>query len=304
MEHVTEGFIPVTGGKVWYRITGDGPGIPLLVLHGGPGGMSNDKDPLRNIGNERPIIHYDQLGCGNSERPTDLSLWTVERYVEELGQVREALGLDEVHILGHSWGTMLASSYLLTNPRGVRSVVFSGPALHSRMWERDQRNYLKQFPQEMQAIIEHHEREKTTEAKEYQDAMYTFYKRHVCRLDPWPKEMAEEFDKMNQQVYNYMWGASEFTVTGTLQDFDVTERLAEIDLPALFTCGQYDEATPITTEYYASLMPGSEFYVFENCSHTPGAEDPEAYESKIRDFLNRQEKLQDEKDLLLQEKSE
>ncbi|TWT00499.1 proline iminopeptidase-family hydrolase [Planomicrobium sp. CPCC 101079] len=290
MEHVTEGFIQVTGGKVWYRITGDGSGIPLLVLHGGPGGKSSDKDPLRNLGNERSVIQYDQLGCGNSERPNDLSLWTVERYVEELGQVREALGLDEVHILGHSWGTMLASSYLLTKPAGVQSIIFSGPALRSRMWEQDQRTYLKQFPQKMQDIIEHHEREETTEAKEYQDAMYTFYKRHVCRLDPWPADMIEEFEKMNQQIYNYMWGASEFTVTGTLQDFDVTAKLEGIGLPALFTCGRYDEATPETTAYYASLLPGAEYFVFENCSHTPGEEDPNAYESKIREFLNRQER--------------
>ncbi|MGI2328362.1 proline iminopeptidase-family hydrolase [Planococcus sp. YIM B11945] len=290
MEHVTEGFIPVTGGKVWYRKTGDGPGVPLLVLHGGPGGMSNEKDPLRRLGNERPVIQYDQLGCGKSDRPTDLALWTVERSVEELGQVRKALGLDEVHILGHSWGTMLASSYLFEKPEGVRSIIFSGPALNSRTWEQDQRNYLKQFPKDMQEIVERHEREQTTEASEYQDAMFAFYKRHVCRLDPWPEDMVEEFAIMNQQIYNHMWGASEFTVTGTLQDFDATERLAEIDLPSLFTCGRFDEATPETTEYYASLMPGSEFHVFENCSHTPGTEDPEAFANKIREFLNRQEK--------------
>lgn len=289
MEHVTEGFVPVTGGNVWYRMTGDGPGIPLLVLHGGPGGKSSDKDPLRRLGNERPVIHYDQLGCGNSDRPEDISLWTEERYVEELGQVRKALGLDEVHILGHSWGTMLASSYLLTKPAGVQSIIFSGPALNSRRWEKDQRTYLKQFPQEMQDTIEQHERNHTTHTKEYQDAMIAFYKRHVCRLDPWPPEMTAEFEKMNYQIYNYMWGASEFTVTGTLQDFDVTGKLGEIELPALFTCGQFDEATPDTTAYYASLLPGAEFHEFENCSHTPGEEDPDAYEKRIREFLNKQE---------------
>ncbi len=103
MENVKEGFIPVTGGNVWYQISGNGPGIPLLVLHGGPGSKSSDSDPLRQLGTDRPIIHYDQLGCGKSDRPDDVALWTVERYVEELEQVIQELELEEFHILGHSW---------------------------------------------------------------------------------------------------------------------------------------------------------------------------------------------------------
>src|SRR5690606_17345992 len=102
MDDVTEGFISVNGGNVWYRITGNGRGTPLLLLHGGPGGKSSDRDPLRSLGQERPIIQYDQLGCGNSGHPRNTELWTVERYVEELEQVRKALELEEVHILGHS----------------------------------------------------------------------------------------------------------------------------------------------------------------------------------------------------------
>lgn len=290
MEHVTEGFIPVRGGNVWFRITGDGPGIPLLVLHGGPGGMSSEIDPLRKLGSERPVIQYDQLGCGNSGRPTDTDLWTVERYVEELEHVVEALELEEFHLLGHSWGSMLAASYLLDKrPKGVRSVIFSGPALSAPMWEEDQRTYLKAFPQEIQEIVARSEREQTTESKEYEEAMMAYYKRHMCRIDPWPEEMVKELKEMNLQIYHFMWGASEFTVTGTLIDFDVTGRLGEIGLPALFTCGRFDEATPETTEYYASLVEGSEFHVFENCSHMPGIEAPETYTAAIREFINEQE---------------
>lgn len=284
---VQEGFIPVTGGNVWYRKTGDGPGIPLLVLHGGPGGSSKERDPLRQLGDERPVIQYDQLGSGKSDRPTDLSLWTVERFVEELEQVRVALGLDEVHILGHSWGTMLAAAYLLKKPTGVHSVIFSSPCHSAQMWERDQREYLKAFSQETQDVIERCEKEETTDSPEYQKAMMEFYERHVCRLKPWPKEMLAESKNNNHQVYGYMWGASEFTVTGTLKEFDVTTRLNEINLPSLFTCGRYDEATPETTAYYASLLPGAEFHVFEESAHMPGVEEPQAYANKIREFLNR-----------------
>lgn len=289
MEHVTEGFIPVTGGKVWYRITGTGPGIPLLLLHGGPGMNSSDSDPLQQLGAERPIIQYDQLGCGKSERPDDTSLWTVERYVEELGQVIQALGLEEVHLLGHSWGTMLAASYLFTKPSGVRSVLFSGPALDAQRWERDQRTYLKQFPAQVQKTIEESERQGTTDSADYEQAMMEYYKTHMCRIDPWPAELSEDLGQLNPKVYNYMWGASEFTVTGTLKQFDATERLHEIEIPALFTCGRYDEATPAATEYYASLVPDAEFHVFENSSHMPSIEEPAAYVETVREWVNRQE---------------
>ncbi|MFC4714264.1 proline iminopeptidase-family hydrolase [Planococcus dechangensis] len=289
MDNVKEGFIPVTGGNVWYRITGNGPGIPLLILHGGPGSKSSTSDPLRQLGSERPVIHYDQLGSGKSDRPTDTALWTVERFVEELGQVIQALQLEEVHLLGHSWGTMLAATYLLKQPKGVRSVMFSGPALDAQRWEQDQRRYLKQFPQDFQETIERSEREGTTDSADYQEAMTAYYKRHMCRVDPWPEEMVEDMKGMNHQVYNFMWGASEFTVTGTLKHFDATTRLHEIKVPALFTCGRFDEATPEATEYYASLVPDAEFHVFENSSHMPGVEEPEAYVEKVREWINQQE---------------
>lgn len=289
MENAREGFIEVTGGNLWYRVSGKGPGIPLLILHGGPGSKSSNSDPLRQLGTDRPVIHYDQLGSGNSDRPTDTALWTLDRFVEELEQVIEGLKLKEVHLLGHSWGTMLAASYLFKKPTVVCSVIFSGPAMSAQRWEQDQQNYLKQFPLQIQETIEQSEQQQTTDSPEYQEAMMAFYKRHMCRVDPWPKDMKENMKDMNHQVYNHMWGASEFTVTGTLKHFDATKRLHEIEIPTLFTCGRYDEATPEATEYYASLVPNAEFYVFENSSHMPGVEEPEAYVEVVREWVNRQE---------------
>ncbi len=281
-----EGFIPVTGGKVWYQKTGEGPGVPLLALHGGPGGSSMGFNRLHTLSDDRPVIYYDQLGCGKSDRPDDPELWTVDRYVEELEQVRAVLGLHEVHLLGHSWGTMLAAAYLLGQPGGVKSVIFSSPALSAPRWEKDQRNFLKAFSKETQAIIERCEREGTTESEAYQQAMREYYQRHLCRLDPWPEDVNESMERMNHQIYGQMWGASEFTVTGSLKTFDVTDRLHELDLPALFLCGRYDEAAPETTNDYANLVEGAEFKVLENSSHMTYVEEPEIYTAMLRGFLN------------------
>lgn len=118
-----EGFVDVEGGEVWYRIVGSGSATPLLLLHGGPGAPSYYLNPMERVAADRPVIFYDQLWAGRSPAPADRSLWTVERFVKELAQVRAALGLDEVHILGHSWGSMLAMEYMLTEPEGVKSLV-------------------------------------------------------------------------------------------------------------------------------------------------------------------------------------
>src|SRR6266850_4943415 len=115
-----EGFIDVPGGRVWYRVVGKGHRTPLLLLHGGPGAPSYYLKPLAALGDERPVVFYDQLGCGRSDRPDDSTLWTIQRFIDELATVRKALNLKEVHILGTSWGTMLATDYMLMKPEGVR----------------------------------------------------------------------------------------------------------------------------------------------------------------------------------------
>lgn len=289
--HVREGTINVTGGKVWYRIVGaDSSGIPLLVLHGGPGAPHDYLEVLEALGDERPVIFYDQLGCGNSDNTDDDSLWTLGRFVEELEQVREELAPEEVHILGQSWGTMLACEYMITkNPDGVKSLILSGPCLSAEMWGADQRRYLDQLPEDMKKIILECEQSGDFSSDAYQDAMMEYYRLHVCRLDPWPDSLNRTFENMGADVYNYMWGPSEFTITGTLKDFDRTMDLREISVPVLFTCGRYDEATPESTAYYQSMLPCSEMIIFEDASHEHHIEKSEEYLLAVRDFLKRSE---------------
>lgn len=280
-----DGFLEVPGGKVWYRIAGSGTATPLLLLHGGPGYPSHYLASLEALADERPVIFYDQLGGGRSERPADTSLWRIERFVEELARVRARLGLREVHLLGHSWGTMLAVDYMLTRPDGVRSVILASPCISVSRWIRDADRLRKTLPAEVQAVLARHEAAGTTSGGEYQEAVMQYYRRFVCRLDPWPREVLEAEAGFGQEVYETMWGPSEMLLTGNLRDYERGDRLREIAAPVLYTAGRHDEATPDTTAWYQSRTPGSRLVIFENSAHLTMVEEPGPYVEAIRGFL-------------------
>lgn len=288
-----EGFVDVPGGRAWYQIVGaDRPGIPLLVLHGGPGIPHDYLEPLASLADERPVVYYDQLGCGKSDRPTDDSLWTIDRAVEELARVREALHLDQVHIYGHSWGSMLAVDYMLDrHPEGVVSLTLAGPSLSMSRWIADQQAHLAELPAETQQMIDEAEVTGNFESEEYQQAMAEFYQRYVCRVDPWPDcvQRALSPELMGYDVYLAMCGPSEFTITGSLKDYERADRLHEISTPTLFICGEYDEAAPKTTDYYHKHTPGSKFVIVADASHLAFVEQPKAYDHAVRDFMRRAE---------------
>lgn len=287
---IREGFIAVTGGKVWFRIIGAGkPGVPLLTLHGGPGGTSEPFEALTPLSDERPLVLYDQLGSGRSDRPADDSPYTLERYIEELVQVRAALGLTRIHLLGHSWGTMLAVDYLLTKkPAGIAGLILAGPALSASRWVADQRTYLAEMPKDVQDTVAKHEAAGTYDSPEYQAATMAFYKRHLLRAEKWPTSMRPEI--FGDAVYKFMWGPSEFTVTGTLKTYERAERLKEIRLPTLFTCGEFDEATPASTAFFQGKLPGAKLRVIPNASHMTYLEQPEAFCAAVREFLREVER--------------
>lgn len=283
---IREGHIPVPGGRVWYKIVGSGDTIPLLVLHGGPGFPHNYLKPLESLSDERPVVFYDQLGCGNSDRPEDPNLWHTERFVEELAKVRQSLNLEQAHILGHSWGSMLATDYALTQPEGIVSLILASPPLSIPRWLEDVGTYRKQLPADVQEVLDRNELAGTTESEEYEEAVMEFYRIHLCRMDPWPEVLEQTLVGAGLQVYHTMWGPSEFFMTGNLADYDRTSRVGELVVPTLFTCGRYDEASPDATAWYQSLIPQAEIAIFENSSHTPHLEERELYLQVVREFLN------------------
>jgi len=288
---IREGFIPSSAGNVWYKIVGANKNkTPIIILHGGPAASSCYLFPLEALSNERPIIFYDQFGCGQSDKSKDKAFWTIEYFIEELSLIRKALDLEEIHILGHSWGTMLAVDYILkVQPEGIKSLIFSAPCLSSSHWVKDQRNYLKELPQGIQETIAKSEKNNEFNSKDYQEAMMVYYEKHLCRLSPWPNCLMKSFKMVNYEIYKYMWGPSEFTMTGTLKNYERAGELKKIKIPTLFTCGQFDEATSQTTSYYQENLPGSELFVFNGASHNHHLEKTELYLRIVQDFLERLE---------------
>jgi proline iminopeptidase len=286
-----EGYLDASGGRIWYRIAGAGAGIPLLTLHGGPGSPHDYLESLAALGNERSVIFYDQLGCGQSDHPDDPALWCMSRFLQELESVRAGLGLDRFHLYGHSWGAMLAVDYALTEPQGLCSLILASPCLSMAKVQADLKRLKEQMPPVILKVLHEHEQAGTTSSAQYQVAALSFYRRHVCRLTPWPAALERSFATWGHQVYMTMWGPAEFTVTGNLRDYDRSDRLGELSRPTLFLCGRHDEITPETTSWFHELCPASEFVVFENSAHLPQLEEPEIHTQIVREFLRRAERI-------------
>jgi proline iminopeptidase len=286
---VREGYVDVDGGKVWYRIVGDGDRTPMLVLHGGPGIPSVYLEPLGGLGTDRPVVFYDQLGCGNSPGG-DASNWTIGHFVREVALVRKALGLDEVHLYGHSWGSILAAEHVLGGAQGVRSLILAGPALSLPVWAEDTRALLATLPREEREVITRHENAGTTGSEEYQAAIMGFYSRFVARKQPWEPYLMKAFETMNPELYETMAGPSEFTITGIIRDYDCRERLGGIGVPTLFISGQHDEAVPATTMDYQSRVPGSELAIIPGAGHLAWHDAPELTLAVLGDYMRRVEK--------------
>jgi pimeloyl-ACP methyl ester carboxylesterase len=267
-----EGRIPFRGFETWYRDSGPEAGVPLLCLHGGPGSTHNYFEPLEQLAaGGRRVVVYDQLGCGNSDRPDDPELWTLELFLDEVQTVRDTLGLDEIDLLGTSWGSILALEYVLGMPEGLVSLTLNAPPTAAETWAAEA-GRLRAPLAEDEAVAEEQ-----------------FAQRHICRLDPLPECVERGLAGRNKEVYRVMWGAQEWRPTGRLRDWDIRPRLPEIDLPTLITSGRHDICTPALAETAHRGIAGSEWVLFEESSHTAFVEEPERYRAVLTGFLDRAE---------------
>jgi proline iminopeptidase len=286
-----EGYVEVDRGKIWFRIYGEGNKTPMLVLHGGPGSSSYGLIPLKALSNDRPVIFYDQLGCGRSSRITDTTLMTIDHYVEELEQLRKALDLNDFCLYGQSWGPALGFDYYLKYPKEVKALIFSSPLLSTDLWIKDADTLISTLPDSIQVIIRENEKNKTFNNDAYKNAVKLYYSKFLRRRER-SKEKSDSAELFfGKNVYEYMWGPSEFTATGTLLHYDRVDRLKEIAVPTLLLTGEYDEARPVTVRYFQSLIPSAEFTVIKNSGHATIHDNPEQTLSRLNDFLLKVDEL-------------
>ena len=281
-----EGHIDVPGGQVWYKVVGSGESVPLLTLHGGPGGGHDYLEPLNEIASERPVVFFDQLGCGKSDTPDDVSLWRIDRFVDEVTAVRDALGLDRIHLLGHSWGGWLAIEYMLGAPSGVISLTLASTSASIPQFVYEAGKLISELPREMAETMRRLEAEGDFENPEFEAGMMEFYKRHLCRLDPWPDPIMRSLENLDGNiVYETMNGPTEFTVIGNMKDWNRIEKLSEIVAPTLITCGRYDELTPACSRTLRQGIMNSRMHVFERSAHMAHLEETESYLQILSEFL-------------------
>ncbi len=290
---ITEGEADFRGWKTWYRITGalDSDKPPLVCLHGGPGVPHNYLLRYADLAERtgRAVIHYDQLGCGRSTHLPDrgADFWQVPLFVEELDNLLRHLGIaGAYHLLGQSWGGMLAAEHAVRRPAGLRSLVISNSPASMALWLQEAGRLREALPPEVQATLLLHEAAGTTADPAYEAAMMVFYERHVCRI-PFPPEVAASFALLAEDptVYHTMNGPSEFHCIGTIKTWSIIDRLGAIAAPTLLISGRHDEATPAVVQPYQDGIADVRWLIFEESSHLPHVEEPEQCLAAVADFI-------------------
>jgi proline-specific peptidase len=282
-------YIKYKDFSIYYEIYGSETSSkpPLLVLHGGPGAAHNYVLALAKIATvDRQVIFYDQIGCGESAKPTDRSLWTIDFFVNEVETVRKALKLENIHLLGHSWGGMLAIEYLLKKPLGIKSAILASPMISMPLYNQEVDLLKSQLPGGTFKVMKTHEKMGTTKSKEYQDAYSIYAKHHLFRGDKYPPEYSVDPKNRGNDVYQAMWGVSEAWGNGSMKLWDRIDDLHTIEAPTLITSGQYDELTPWQASIASNKIPNSNLKIFTNTAHVPHIERESDYIEEINKFIS------------------
>lgn len=288
---ITEGYMPYLEYKTYYRIVGECKGNkkPLVLLHGGPGSTHNYFEVLDKVAEDgRALIMYDQLGCGLSATPSRPDLWHAKTWIEELIQLRKYLGLDEIHLLGQSWGGMQTIQYACEyKPEGIKSYILSSTLSSAALWEKEQRRRIRYLPQKMQDAIAKAEKTNDYSSKEYKEAEAEFMFRYCTSpVESDSPECLRREKISGTQAYIIAWGQNEFTPSGTLKDFDFLEEIQYIQEPCLIISGLVDLCSPLIAKTMYDRIPNSKWELFEFSRHMPFVEENEKYIKVLNKWLN------------------
>ena len=290
---IREGYMPFLEYKTYYRVVGKNTGNkkPLVLLHGGPGSTHNYFEVLDRIAEEdgRQLVMYNQIGCGNSYVENRPDLWNSKVWIEELIELRKHLGLDEIHLLGQSWGGMQTLEYVCNyKPEGLKSIILSSTLPASWLWAEEAQRMIAQMPQDMQDAIKKATESGDYSSPEYQAAEAEYMRQHcageVTENDP---ECLRRPKKAGRESYVVGWGPNEFTPLGTLKDYDVIDQLGDIKEPTLIINGGNDLCTPYVAKFMYDRIPNSEWELFRTCRHMCFVEDNDHYVEVLKKWMNK-----------------
>jgi proline iminopeptidase len=283
-----EGYVSVLGFELFYRQFGEPEVGEVLALHGGPGATHDYLLSMADLATHGyRVTFYDQLGCGRSQLPKNNALFVPERYVEEVEEFRKRMKLGKPHVVGSSWGGMLAIAYALKYQRNMRTMTTVG-GLHSvPLTLKEMLRMKKRLPRDVQKTMDRYESVGDYTNPEYLEAVMVFYRKHLCRLTEWPKEVTYSLDHISMPVYGWMNGPNEFTMIGNTRYWDVTDQLHRIRVPTLVLGGKYDEVSPVVAREIHKHIEGSELTIFPNSSHMAFWEERDAFMKRVLRFLKK-----------------
>ena len=289
---VTEGYVPFGKFQTYFRIAGDisSGNPPLLLLHGGPGSTHNYFEVLACLAKEtdRAIISYDQLGCGNSYIDDCPELWNADTWVDELSNLIDALALEKIHLLGQSWGGMLAITYLAERTQeGICSVILSSTLSDSQLWGREQHRMALQLPEKEQQAIAEAEETGNYSSEEYLSAISHYMQIHCCdqKYGEDAPECLRRSKRSGTESYVTAWGPDELTPVGTLADWNYTDRLHGITIPAFIVSGTEDLCTPLIAKTMYDNLPHARWELMAGCRHMCFVDNREAYCRNLSDWM-------------------
>ena len=289
--NLRDGFASIHGYRFYWEIAGEpGPRGTVLTLHGGPGSTHDYLLPFADLARAGyRVVFFDQLGCGRSELARDVGEYSIDRDVSDVEELRQTLVLGRVHLVGSSYGGALAIAYALAHPEGLRTLVSASGLASVPLTVQEMARLKRELPAPYPEILARYEATGEYQHPEYLRAVDAFYRRHLCRLPEWPPELTYSIEHSNSPKYLTMNGPNEFTITGTIRDWDVTDRLREIAIPTLVTAGRYDEVTPRVAESIHAGIRGSHLRRFEESSHVAFWEQRAAYLDALGSFLGAHE---------------
>lgn len=288
--------MPFLCTNTWYRIVRGGDRTPVIMIHGGPGSTHNYfelLDPLADQG--RDIIMYDQIGCGNSYIDGKPELWKAETWMDELDALINHLHLWEVYLLGQSWGGMLVIQYMIERkPQHVKGIILSSTLSSASLWSHEQHRRISFMSQQDQEAIRKAEQTGNWNTEEAILANTHFMERHCAKITDSDPECLTRPKRSGTESYLYGWGPNEYTPQGALKDFEFTDRLHEIAVPALIISGTNDLCSPLVAKTMHDHLVASTWELFDGCRHMCFAEDTEHYLNVVNTFLKQIENRKSE----------